>query len=184
MKFPRQTWLIASFAFVCFAFLEAESPLAEKWFEVTPPPQVSNASTRRNAQLPLPTPSATPPIAIDPRPTATFRLADSTQIKAQRDSSGRFPLVELLQREVVNIALEFPASLTSALITAQPLDGGKIISLFNNSNQPATIRFQVGNQPGLYRVRVQAVGESALLQFWVADPKNPKAKPPVINPGH
>lgn len=147
----------------------------------------ANSTSVRTIALPageLPLPTPTPPAVIDLRPSATFTFADGARIKAERNDSRRFPLVGLHQKEVIDIALEFPASLTSISIKAQPLDGGKIIALSNISKEAAVIRFQVANQPGLYRILVPGLSGSALLQFWVIDPNNPKAKPPVLNPGH
>jgi hypothetical protein len=142
-------------------------------------------------RLPPPPP---PPLDDEPAPTpaanlhpsATITFADATQI-IFRSTTKRFRVVGLHPNETVDIALQFSTPLVRNSASAQPLDGGRIISFSINSgggNGLASIRFQVGSQPGLYRIRVPGLAESPLLQFWVADPNNPKANLPVVNPGH
>ena len=119
-------------------------------------------------------------------PSATITFADRSQIKVQ-STAKRFQLVGLHLNEAVDIALDVPAVLLSSAATAQSLDGGAIISFSMNpgaSRTLASLRFQAGARPGLYRVLVPGLAGPGLLQFWVADPKNPKAKRPVINPQH
>jgi hypothetical protein len=145
---------------------------------------VPGAGARGNIQLPLPTPTPPTPIGLGPSATVTF--ADRTQIKIQ-STGGRFQLVGLHLSEAVDVALDVPAVLLSSSATAQSLDGGKIFSFSMNpagSGTLSSIRFQAGARPGLYRVLVPGIGRPGLLQFWVADPNNPKAKPPVLNPWH
>jgi len=134
---------------------------------------------------PIPTPTV-PPSVPDLRPAATFTFADGTKITTRR-TTGRFPLVALHPNEVVDVAMQFPAVLPNTPLTAQSLDGGTVTSFSRSSGGSgslASIRFRAGARPGLYRVVVPGLGGSALLQFWVIDPNNPKAKPPVLNPGH
>jgi hypothetical protein len=135
-----------------------------------------------------PTYLPTPPPAPALRPSATFTFADGTQITT-RSTNGRFRLVGLHLNETVDIALQFPVVLLSSSAMAQPLDGGNIISV--STSPVATggltlIRFQAGNQPGLYRVLLLGFGGSARLQFWVADPNNPNLamNAVVLNPNH
>ena len=134
---------------------------------------------------PHPPPHPTPSLPAL-RPNATFTFGDGTQINS-RSINGRFRLVGLHLGETVDIALDLPVVLLSSSATAQSLDGGEIISFSVDKTGVrgvASIRFQAGNQPGLYRVFVPGLGASALLQFWVADPNNPNANRPVLNPGH
>lgn len=136
---------------------------------------------------PLPAPTVAPAPVLEEGPTAIITFADETQIKAQASSSGRFQLVGLHPREVINIAFDVPVSPVSNPVTAQPLDGGKIIGPpkdVGKGPQASSIRFQVGDQPGLYRVFITGGRSRSMLQFWVADPKNPKNNRPVVNPGH
>ena len=165
--------------------LLAQSPLASKWREEIPAAPYQNAR-RSVVALPLPTPTPTPPVPVDLGPSATITFADARQIKV-RNKTGRFRLVGLHLNETVDIAVQFSAVLPSSSALAQALDGGKILSFSINSGGVsglASIRFQAGNQPGLYRIRVAGVGAPPLLQFWVADPNNPKANLPVLNPEH
>ena len=162
--------------------LLAQSPLASKWREDIPAAPYQNAR-RSVVALPLPT----PPAPVDLRPSATFTFADATQIKA-RSSTGRFRLVGLHFTESVDIAVQFPAVPINSSATAQPLDGGRIVSFSISpagTGSLASIRFQAGNQRGFYRVLVRGVGTPALLQFWVANPNSSSAINPILlNPNH
>jgi hypothetical protein len=131
----------------------------------------------------MPAPAESPPSALTVRrpPSATFTFADARQIKT-RSRTGRFPLVGLSLNETVDIALQFPA-MPGSSAPAQPLDGGKILSFSLNPTGAgglAVIRFQAGNQSGLYRVLLPGLGGSALLQFWVEDPNNPSSHRPDL----
>jgi hypothetical protein len=140
------------------------------------------AFTESIAIPPLPAPPESPASVMARRhPSATFTFADARQFKT-RSRTGRFQLVGLHLNETVDIALQFPA-MPSDSAPAQPLDGGKILSFSLNpagAGGLAVIRFQAGNRPGLYRVLLPGLGESALLQFWVADPNNPNATRPDL----
>jgi hypothetical protein len=128
-------------------------------------------------------PPPMPPIAAL-RPSATITFADTTEIIV-RSTTRRFQLVGLHPNETVDIALQFFAALPGTSVTAQPLDGGSIISFsIDRGSDLVSVRFQVGSQPGLYRIRLPGLAEAPLLQFWVADPNNPNANLPVVNPEH
>jgi len=134
------------------------------------------AASSQATEIPVPVPTPTPPgsIIINPpqppavpalRPSATFTFGDATQINA-RSTNGRFRLVGLHPSETVDIALELPVVLVSSAATVQPLDGGEIISFSvdrKGARGVASIRFQAGAQPGLYRVFVPGLGATALL---------------------
>jgi hypothetical protein len=78
-----------------------------------------------------------------------------------------------------------PVSATAgATVTVRPLDGGEVIGGISVTNGSASIAFQAGSQPGLYRVVVDGDGTTATLQFWVVNPLNARANPPVLNPTH
>jgi hypothetical protein len=151
---------------------------------------IAVCSGNANAQSPpfreLPAPTIAPAPFVVAVPNATITLADGTQITTQAGSTGRFQLVGLHPREVINIALEFPATSPGNSVTAQPLDGGRILGApkLENGAGGGLIRFQVGDLPGLYRVFAAGGSSRSLFQFWVANPKNPKANPRVLNPGH
>jgi hypothetical protein len=127
-----------------------------------------------------------PPVTDELGPSATITFADATQIQTQ-STTGRFPLVGLHPGEVIDFVMEFPASLTGNSIAAQPLDGGTIIAelIYSERNtSPRPIRFQAGDQPGLYRILITAGASRSMLHFWVADARNPQNNRPVLNPGH
>jgi hypothetical protein len=180
---PLMTTLIRKHASKFFCSLFGLVALGFSPVEMQRPPS-------RSLPVPLPiapVPDPISPPATDLGPSATFTFADATQIKAQAYGSGVFQLVGLHPREVVEIGLDAPVSLGSNPIAMQPLDGGKIMAASKGSRRGlglSSIRFQVGNQPGLYRVLVSGNGSRSLLQFWVADARNPKNNRPVLNPGH
>lgn len=69
----------------------------------------------------------------------------------------------------------------------QPLDGGTILAVTQPSigNAVASIGFQAGTKPGLYRIMVSGAGPPAFLQFWIRNTLKPGAyRPPVLNPTH
>ena len=115
------------------------------------------------------------------RSIATCTLGYGQKITS-RSSSRRFRGVSLQPGEIVDIALQLPRSL-SDFASAQPLDGGQVISFSKNHSgvsSAVAIRFQAGNQPGLYRVLIPG-SLSPMLQFWVADAQNSKGNPSVVN---
>jgi hypothetical protein len=127
-----------------------------------------------------------PPVTDELGPRATITFADATQIQTQ-SVGGRFLLIGLHPGEVIDFVMEFPASLTGNSVAAQPLDGGTIVAalLYSERNtRPRPIRFQVGDQPGLYRILITAGASRSMLHFWVADARNPQNNRPVLNPGH
>ena len=143
--------------------------------------------------LPYPTPSppvpvVSPPVKVDSRPSATFTFTDATQIKT-RSATGRFRLVSLHLNETVDVAVQLPAGVLGNSVTAQSLDGGKLISVSLSPTPTggvASVRFQAGNRPGLYRVLVPGLGMSPQLKFWVANPSspNPRMAAVLLNPNH
>lgn len=178
-SFPVACLAAAAFALIYFPadFLRAQSPLNPRWDE---------SGVRLPAPVEPSTPELVPPGAVAGlRPIATFTFGNGQKIKA-RSTTRRFRLVGLYPGEIVDIALQFPAGLANSA-TAQSLDGGKLISFSKSPlgvNGVASIRFQAGTEPGLYRVFVPGTSPPVLLQFWVADPNNPRANPPVVNPAH
>lgn len=174
----------AAFATIYFpaGYLRAQSQRASRWDE---------SSVRVPAPVESPAPEAPVSVTVQQaiassRPTATYSFGDGKRLTS-RSRTGRFRLVGLRGGEAVDVALQLPARLPNNSAMAQPLDGGKLIS-FSKSDIGvgglASIRFQAGHQPGLYRVFVAGLGAPSLLQFWVADPNNPRANPPVMNPEH
>lgn len=72
-------------------------------------------------------------------------------------------------------------------VAIQALDGGTILSVSqpSNTNAVASIGFQGGAKPGLYRIVVTGTGPPAVLQFWIRNTVKPGAyRPPVLNPTH
>jgi hypothetical protein len=133
-----------------------------------------------------PVPPVTDPPGTELGPSATITFADATQIQTQ-SIGGRFLLIGLHPGEVIDFVMEFPASLMGNSVAAQPLDGGTIIAalLYSERNtRPRPIRFQVGGQPGLYRILITAGASRSMLHFWVADARHPQNNRPVLNPGH
>jgi hypothetical protein len=133
-------------------------------------------------------PPVRPPVIIqDPlRSSATFTFSDASEISAN-SANGRFRLVGLHLNEVIDVTVRFPDGWQNASLAIQPLDGGILSSPANTSvaeDGTASLRFQAGNLPGLYRIALISAGRHSILQFWVTDPANPQANLPVVNPGH
>lgn len=185
---PKKSFPVACLALTAFGlihlpaeYLRAQSPLATKSDEslmrLPAPVEPSAGESSLHA--------ATSGPGAGRRPSATFTFGNGRQVRAHTATS-RFRLVGLDPGEIVDVALELPAGLSDSA-TAQSLDGGKLISFAKSQagvGGLASIRFQAGNQPGLYRVFIPGSSPPLLLQFWVADAQNPKSNPPVVNPAH
>jgi hypothetical protein len=101
---------------------------------------------------------------------------------------GHFRLTDIRPHETVNVRLQFPLSFNNAPVLATALDGGQAtVSTSNMTIAPdgtTRMRFQAGDQPGLYRVLVVVGTSRSILKFWIADPQNPNGNPPVLQPGN
>lgn len=95
-------------------------------------------------------------------------------------------MVGLRAGESVNITLPISADVLGTSAAIQLLDGGTIVGVTQASatNPVASIAFQAGAKPGVYRVVVRGPGPAATLQFWVRNTLNPTAYAPVVNPRH
>ncbi len=133
---------------------------------------------------PPPNLSLVPP--TDAGPTATIAFANSASVRTH-SKGGHFRLTGISPSETVNVRLQFPLSFASAPLLVTALDGGEVRVQRQYSviaaDGTTAIRFKAGDQPGLYRVLVMAGESRSVLKFWVADPKNPKDNPPVLQPG-
>jgi len=135
---------------------------------------------------PLPGPTITTEPPAENGPTATISFAGKARFEA-KSAKGRFPLAGIRPNETAEIRLQFASDWANTSITVQALDGGKVSAKAKDAviaaDGTASFRFQAGAQPGLYRIVVIGAESTTTLKFWVADPENPKANPPVINPG-
>ena len=135
--------------------------------------------------LPGPTITTAPPAENGPAATLSFPGEKSLKTKSRK---GRFPLAGIRPNESVEIQLQFAADWADTPITVQALDGGKVLAKAKDAiiaaDGTTSFRFQAGAQPGLYRIQVITADSISTLKFWVADPENPKANPPVLNPAN
>ena len=101
---------------------------------------------------------------------------------AERGISG---VIGLRAREAVSVQLNFPANFAGQRIVAESLDGGSLTAdqpaSAINSDGTVNLTFQAGALPGLNRVAVRVAGKISLLRFWVLDPKNSLAHPPLLS---
>lgn len=136
---------------------------------------------------PLPGPTILSPPPAENGPSATIALAGKAQFKA-KSRKGRFPLAGIGRLEAADIQLQFPGGWANATIIIEALDGGRVLGTPRSNviaaDGTASFRFQVGDKPGLYRILLICAGNSSTLKFWVADPENPNANPPVLNPSN
>lgn len=99
-----------------------------------------------------------------------------------------FRVAGIRPHETIDIKLQFSSEWAGTPLVLQALDGGNVSATPKNAviaeDGTASFRFQAGDQPGLYRVSIIGAAGGSTLKFWIADPKNPKANPPVLNPGH
>lgn len=149
-------------------------------------------SSAQSVALPLaipppPPPNLSLPVPPDLGPVVSFSFEGGGSLKTKaRGKHGRFELLEIQPHEKVEIDLQYPAALLSARVTAQSLDGGKLSLKTKDSFVPSSglvsVRFQAGDQPGLYRLLVRAGETESTLKFWVLDEKDPKTNPPALRP--
>jgi hypothetical protein len=132
----------------------------------------------------LPKPTISPVATVPLAQKATVSFADRSSVQS-RAASGKFQLVALHPSESVNIALRVSAA-SGAAMSVRVLDGGGVVgpSTVSVANGEASVGFQAGSQPGLYRVLVEGSGTKALFQFWVSSAADPAGRPPVLNPAH
>ena len=121
----------------------------------------------------------------DDKPTAVMTFANNSSL-SMRCKNGQFPLVAASAGQTVNIQLCFPLTAALTNVIVEPLDGGTLPSgqseMSIATDGTASIQFQPGNGPGLYRVLLNQVGSISTLRFWVADPQQPNSGPPALQP--
>ena len=126
-----------------------------------------------------------PSLSSDGSPTAAMSFPNGSSL-AVRSKSSRFPLIAANAGQTLNIQLRFAVSVAASSLIVQPLDGGVVPDAQGNSSiaadGTASVQFQTGNRPGLYRVLLNQGGSISVLQFWVADPQQPTSGPPVLQP--
>ena len=139
---------------------------------------------------PIPSPppitiiSLTPP-RVQPRRLATVTLSDASVV-VTRAAAGKFQMVATRPGELITVIVPFPLLPLGTTAAVSALDGGKLIGTSPVAivHGAATIHFQAGSQPGLYRVLVMGVGHAATVQFWVQDAQRPGTNPWVLNASH
>ncbi len=93
-------------------------------------------------------------------PVGTFERVSSVD--------GVFAPVELAPGESVTVQSQLPSSLVNTPSFVQPLDGGMITSeLTVSADGRASLGFQAGTQPGIYRLFLGARGKTVMIQFVV-----------------
>lgn len=132
-------------------------------------------------------PISNPALPVDPLPgqpkVATIRNAAGTAVNARRHKIV-FEQIGIQPLQVVRVSLPYPIALAGAIVAAEPLDGGRIVS----NGQPLAVAadgtlnfsYEVGAGPGLYQVRLHYDEEAIALQFWVFDAANPENNPDVL----
>jgi hypothetical protein len=154
----------------------------------TPPPKRdSQAHLIPSSPVPpVPPPNLSLPVPADTGPAATIVFPNSTSVRTH-SSRGHFRLTGIRALEMVRVHFRFPLSFASTAMIVSALDGGEVnVSPGHDSvaaDGTASLQFKAGDHPGLYRVLLVAGGNRSLLKFWVADPQNPKANPPHLQPG-
>ena len=118
--------------------------------------------------------TSTPILAAAPSAVMAFCDGSTLQIGCK---NSRFPKVMAPPGQPVNISLQFSVSGTNNHFSVEPLDGGTMPTSQSDSilaaGGTASIQYQPGTQPGLYRVLLRQGSDTALLQFWVSDPNDP-----------
>jgi hypothetical protein len=113
-------------------------------------------------------------------------LLSDQSVALTRAAASKFQVVAARPGETMLIAVPMPVTALRRFAAVQALDGGKLIgpSPVAIINGAASIQFQVGTQPGLYRVLFLGLGPAATVQFWVKDQQRPATSPWVVNSSH
>jgi len=113
--------------------------------------------------------------AQGPKARIIFSDETSSVIRGHhRNDEVRFSPVAVLAGERVTIQLSLPARFANTLLAVQPLDGGRASGkVVIQADGRATLAFEAGAQPGLYRLLLVTGDKSATLQFSVPNPANP-----------
>lgn len=153
------------------------APTPTPAFSIPPPPPPPVVP-------PVPRPTISPAATERPAQKAAIIFADGSSVQS-RAATGKFQLVALHPSESVSISLRVSAPPGNAM-SVRVLDGGNVVgpSAVSVANGVASVGFQAGSQPGLYRVLVDGAGTKALFQFWVSNPSGAAGRPPVLNPSH
>ncbi len=124
------------------------------------------------------------PTQVPTEPVATVTFGPSRAVTAE-SSQGVFERVGLWPRQVVDVMVHYGAAKAGQTITAQPLDGGRVIttgsSLVVAADGTIAFKFQAGDQPGTYQVSLRDNAQESGLEFWVFDDAHPEKNPPVKN---
>jgi hypothetical protein len=148
--------------------------------------------TKGDPPTTFPPPIPTPPSVgnfrtprVQPRRLATVTLSDAS-IVVTRAAAGKFQMVAARPGELITVIVPFPPLALGTTAAVSALDGGKLIgtSPVPIIHGAATIHFQAGSQPGLYRVLVLGLGPAATVQFWVQNAQRPATSPWVLNASH
>jgi hypothetical protein len=100
-------------------------------------------------------------------------LGDGEEIQ-EYSTRGKFAPLTVEALETNDVTLQFSTSLAGAPVIVQALDGGALSgseSTTIDGAGKASLQFQVGDQPGVYRVLVIAEGTVSMVQFEVPNPE-------------
>jgi len=112
--------------------------------------------------------------------SVTFPNGEKVKLRGRE---GRFATIGIGPGETVDLRLDLPARFANVPLVVQALDGGSVTpEEFFGGKAQVSAQYRAGSQPGLYRILLNGGGGTALLRFWVPNPENPAADPPVITP--
>lgn len=118
---------------------------------------------------------------------ASIEFGDGTLVTVS-SHQGSFDRVGLRHDQMVDIAVQYPATSAGETISVDALDGGQIIAagkhLTIGTDGTIHFKFRAGHQPGNYQIVLREGTKEVGLQFWVRDDDQPKNNPPVLNAGN
>jgi hypothetical protein len=99
---------------------------------------------------------------------------------------GIFDLVGIAPDQWIGITVQYPLSEVGHRITAEPLNGGHIVStlgttLLVGADGTVQFQFQARHTPGFNHIALHDGVHELGLQFWVRDEQNPGRNPPNLN---
>lgn len=123
---------------------------------------------------------STPTSSAEPDATFTIFFSDGSNLVATSSD-----LIGLQPNQAVNVAVQYPLSAIGRRISAEPLDGGRVLGaaqqLVVNANGTIQFQFQTGSGPGIYQVSLHDGANEIGIRFWVFDSEIPADNPQVVN---
>lgn len=146
------------------------------------PPRLAFCQSAEIPSPPAPTPGTR---LIHPGPIAQITMEDGTGVTVKLRGVYS-PRVLLRADRPATIVLQYDEAKAGQSLDASPMDGGVAIFPGNRTsvgpNGQVLFQFRDAHEPGLYRLRLNCGETSAIMQFWVPSPEDPRTDASIVVP--